>query len=84
MNCAQQRVDESFEVFEADGWQSNDPDAVMHCGGWSEITSAVRRYFMPIPRQALSGFLIVSFDSAIFAAHPASADVSNTQRLCID
>jgi len=84
MDCAQQRVDESFEVFEADGWQPNDPDAVIHCGGRSEMTSAVHRYFMLIPCQPLSGFLIVNFDSAVFAAHPASADVSNTQGLWID
>ena len=74
MRRAQQRVDESLQMFRPDGWQPLHPHAVVHLHRRSEISAAIYGDFVSQARQFVTGVFVVRLDTAVLREHSAATN----------
>ena len=79
VNSAQKRMHKRFEMFGADGGQTNDSNAVVLCNIRREICAAVCSHDVPFLGQAAADLLATSFHSAVFANNSPPTEQSDAQ-----
>src|ERR1039457_1947821 len=79
--CAQQSVENRFEMFGTQGRQPAHAHAIVSVHGRSEIGAAIHRDFVPEAGQFMTNLLVIRFDPDVFGNQAASSDESDPYAL---
>src|ERR1035438_10609111 len=79
VQCAQQGVDDRFEMFGSYGGQPAHPHALVSVHGRSKVSAAIDGDFVPKASQLMTNLLVIGFDAAVLGNQTASSDRKSTR-----